>query len=212
MDRIGQAFRAMLHPASAARSPRRGSIAFRRTCRWFIAGLAAALFCAAPYAGADGTEQEARLLKAAFLYNFAKFTYWPDETWSASRDPLTLCTMGDDELIEVLERLAGKPIKGRTVRFRRLADTRELTQCHMLYVATSESSQVADIISALIRKPLLTVSEVSSFARSGGIIQLYREKERLRFIINRHNAREAGLRLNARLLNLAVVIDNGGTS
>jgi hypothetical protein len=52
----------------------------------------------------------------------------------------------------------------------------------------------------------LTVSNAKNFARSGGMIELFTENNRLRFIINLENAKRAGLRINPSLLQLAASV------
>ena len=47
------------------------------------------------------------------------------------------------------------------------------------------------------------------FARNGGIIELFTEENRLKFIINVDNARRAGLRISSRLLQLAATVEQG---
>ena len=60
-------------------------------------------------------------------------------------------------------------------------------------------------------QPVLTISEIRGFADASGAIQLYRDKDRIRFKINIGAARDRGLSLSARLLDLAEIVDTGGT-
>ncbi len=152
--------------------------------------------------------EEERLLKAAFIYNFAKFTRWPKNTWRGPQVPLILCTAGEDELVGALKRLGGKTVKGRRVSTLPLEDAQVPRQCHVLYVATSEQERYVDLVESVRNAPVLTVSEIPHFGRSEGIIVLYHEKDRIRFRINQGAARRAGLKLNSRLPNLAVVVDH----
>lgn len=158
-------------------------------------------------AGAQTTTEDERLIKAAFVYNFAKFTRWPENTWAEQSAPLHLCTVGEDELVDELRRLGGQTIQAHPVIIRSLAKAQNPEACHLLYVATSEQKRYKNILKTLRGRPVLTVSEVRHFSRSGGMIELYREQGKTRFIINLRTAREAGLELSARLLSLAVVIN-----
>ena len=58
---------------------------------------------------------------------------------------------------------------------------------------------------------MLTISEIRGFADAAGAIQLYRDKDRIRFKINLGAARDRGLSLSARLLDLAEIVDTGDT-
>jgi hypothetical protein len=56
---------------------------------------------------------------------------------------------------------------------------------------------------------ILTVSESNSFAERGGIIELQRRGRKLAFLINRGAAKRAQLRIDPKLLRLAVeVVDD----
>jgi hypothetical protein len=56
---------------------------------------------------------------------------------------------------------------------------------------------------------VLTISQIRGFADAGGIIQLFRAGDRVRFRINHRVARDRGLELSARLLDLAEIVDDG---
>ena len=159
-----------------------------------------------PVAQAQGVAEEELLLKAAFIYNFAKFTRWPDNSWSDESQPLSLCTVGEDHLTAELERLSGRTIQGRTVALGPQQGSGGWENCQLLYIAHSEKSRYRTLIESLRGKPVLTVSDIHGFGRSGGTIELYRDGEKIRFLINLAVAREAGLEISSRLLSLAEVI------
>lgn len=158
-------------------------------------------------ASAQTRLQDEQLVKAAFIYNFAKFTRWPESTPNEAGSPLRLCTEGEDALIAELTRLAGKRIHERPVTVQALDESQPLDNCHLLYIAGSEINHYKKLLKSLSEKPVLTISEVANFASAGGIIELYREKNQISFTINLTSARKAGLVLSSRLLNLAKIID-----
>ena len=164
--------------------------------------------CTMQVATAQTRAEDELLLKAAFIYNFAKFTDWPENIWQGQDAQLNLCTAGEDGLVGELERLAGKIIKEHPVTIVSLKNMPVPKNCHLLYVATSEKKGYKDILKSVRGEPVLTISELPHFSRSGGMIELYREKDQTRFIINLSVAREAELVLSSRLLSLAVVINN----
>lgn len=53
----------------------------------------------------------------------------------------------------------------------------------------------------------MTVSDIPGFARSGGMIELPLEGERIAIVINRRSAQKKAIEFNAQLLRLARVID-----
>jgi hypothetical protein len=170
----------------------------------------AAAFGAASAQPLDRLEDE-RLLKAVFVFNFAKFTHWPDDTWESREAPLILCIAGTDELAITLERLVGEMVGGRPVAIRPYAEGSADQACNLLYIGGSEHSRFVGLIQQMKLIPVLTISQIRGFADRGGMIQLYRDKDRIRFKINVAAARANGLQLSARLLDLAEVVGNGVT-
>lgn len=150
--------------------------------------------------------EDERLFKAAFTYNFAKFTIWPENT-PGQDGPLILCTIGKSKLVTDLNRLGGKFIKGRAVAIKEVTGNQTKDHCHILYIAKSEKREVAEILNSINNKPVLTVSDLSNFVKTGGIIQFYRKNGKTNLIINLDTARKSGLEISSRLLILAEVIN-----
>ncbi len=143
------------------------------------------------------------MVKAAFLYNFAKFTEWPSGTYADASAPLTICVLGKDAFGKALDSLAGKRINGRPVAISRLAGVEEARHCQVVFISESEEERVPAIIGYLADRPVLTVCNAPSCARFKGIIHLRVVSERIRFAIDIDSAKSAGLKLSSKLLALA---------
>ncbi len=61
-------------------------------------------------------------------------------------------------------------------------------------------------MSALDSRPVLTVSEVDGFARSGGGINFYLDGPKVRFEINPAAAQNDRLRISSQLLSLGKIV------
>ena len=131
----------------------------------------------------DPLEDE-RLLKTVFIYNFAKFAHWPDDAWAAGETTLVLCVAGSDELAVTLERLAGQSVRGHPVVVRAYAEGPAGESSKLLYIAGSEHGHFAALVEQVTPRPVLTISQIRGFADKGGMIQLDRDKDRVRFKIN----------------------------
>ena len=143
-------------------------------------------------------------LKAAFIFNFAKFTEWPAEVMTAG-EPLLLCVLGDAAIGEALERA----VKSRTLLGHRM-DVSQATSngppregCHVLYVSGVTASQAAKVVAGLRDTPVLTISDAEGFTQVGGIAQFFFEHGQLRFNVHVESAKRARLRISSRLLALA---------
>jgi hypothetical protein len=159
----------------------------------------------APAGGSDVAADVA--VKAAFLYNFAKFTEWPA---LPPGGPIVLCVVGGDAIANALvETVKGQNISGHALEVSRPQDSSSWRSCHLLFIADAETRKSAGGLAGLKTLPVLTVSDGKDFSQAGGIIELFVESGRMRFAINMDAAEGSGLRLSSRLLGLAKVTRNG---
>jgi hypothetical protein len=143
-------------------------------------------------------------LKAAFIYNLAKFTEWPD--LAAAPQPFTMCVLGDPAVGDALERtVKDRLVAGNGVNVVRLTSVAShRTTCHILYVSGISSEQASMVIAALGNAPVLTISDIDGFADLGGIAQFFYEHGQLRFSIDTDAADRAHLQISAKVLKLAI--------
>jgi hypothetical protein len=181
-----------------------------RPGRFAVAAVVLAAMCWAlpAIAGGDGGDAASDVaLKAAFLYNFAKFAEWPGLSPGA---PIVVCVVGDDGVADALvETVHGQTISGHAITVARPHDSAAWRTCGLLFIANSETHRVAGGLDGLKTLPVLTVSDSKGFAQAAGIIELYVEEGRMRFAINVDAADRSGLRLSSRLLGLAKIIRTG---
>jgi hypothetical protein len=145
-------------------------------------------------------------VKAAFLYNFAKFVEWPDEAFAAADAPFVFCIVGsnpftDDSLTRVI---SDRTAHGRKISVREVREP--AAGCHLVFIAEAENERVARLlqtVQATQGPPILTVGESEAFAESNGMIRLVVEEGGVRFDINAAAAERGGLKFSSQLLKLA---------
>ena len=147
-------------------------------------------------------------VKAAFLYNFAKFTQWPDRAFADAQAPLLIGVVGSDPFGPILDRtVAGKTVGRRRFVVKRFAKPSDgLRDCHVLFIGSSAAEWISSSLAALRGAPVLTVGESDLFCENGGIINLVLRQNRVRFQISAGAADRAGLTLSSRLLRLAEIV------
>jgi hypothetical protein len=152
----------------------------------------------------EADARRATQLKSGYLLNFVKFVEWPPAT---SLDaPLVICFLGGSRMRETLENgIDTKRVGSRPLAVRQIQTSGGTEGCSALYVEENMSATVATPRDP--PPPMLTVSDAKGFAHSGGIIELFTEDNRLKFIINVDNARRAGLRIGSGLLQLAASVE-----
>ena len=172
----------------------------------WIADAPAASESPSPAAAAESREY---LLKAAFLYNFAKFTTWPAEAFPGPQTPLRVCILGEDAFGAAMESIEGKSVKQRPLAVIRITQVSDAERCHILFVGTSEEARLRAILDDLHERPILTISDMPNFARAGGTINLKTVDDQIQFDINVDAANAADLKLSSKLLRLANIVSTG---
>ena len=194
----------MRHGAVATRAARPASCT--RTAARILALLvvAAGVLAWIPQAGAQSQPLSEYQVKAAFLYNFAKFVEWPADAFKDPRAPVMLGIVGEDPFGETLDAMvSGKTVNGRGVVVRRFQHGEDLRGCHILFISSSERKRRARILESVKGSAVLTVGEMDQFVQSGGAIGLLLEENKVRFEINVGAAARARLKISAKLLALA---------
>lgn len=165
---------------------------------------AATAISPAPASPVASTEYQ---VKAAFLYNFAKFVEWPPEALPEGR-PFVIGILGQDPFGSALdEAAAGRTIRERRIAVRRLSKLDEAADSHILFISESEGEALPRILKRLGSAPVLTVSDLPRFAEQGGMVQLVMEQSRVRFAINVASVERAGLKPSSQLLKLARIVN-----
>jgi hypothetical protein len=156
--------------------------------------------CAAQPAG-QPSEYE---IKAAFLFNFAKFTEWPSSAFAADSSPIVIGTLGGNPFGDALERaLKNKTLNNRPLVFKEFTTAEQATNCHVLFINSAEKARFPEILKTLRSSSVLTVSESDDFIAAGGMINFFPEGNKVRFQINDQAVKAGRLKLSAKLMSLA---------
>lgn len=152
-------------------------------------------------------------VKATYLYNFGRFIRWPETALAGKGDSFSVCVLGQDPFGPVLDStLAGEALDGKPVVLRRLSKPQDAGDCRILFISTTEEKHLKEILAALDEGGVLTVSDMPSFTRRGGMIQFVLEGDRVRFEINLSSAESARLVLSSELLKVATNVKRNGRS
>lgn len=145
-------------------------------------------------------------VKAGFLFNFARFTEWPD-TALRTGAPLRIGVLGKPEVIAVVRTaLSGKSVASHPVEVIDPVVDANWEGLHILYVTSSSSLDEEELATRLRTPGLLTIGDAPDFASNGGIIAFFERDGKLRFRINPATAKNAGLQVSGQLASLAEVI------
>jgi hypothetical protein len=177
----------------------------RRRAARTSAAIATALLCLlARAAYAQEAKPGEYEVKAIYLYNFGKFVQYPA---GSGAEGFRICVLGRDPFGATLDRtLANETIEGKPLQAKRIDKIEDVGDCRILFISSSEDSQLKRILAALQSKPVLTVSEMPEFCNRGGMVQFVVQEKKVRFEVNPTAAEKAGLMLSSQLLKIATEV------
>ena len=144
-------------------------------------------------------------LKAAYLFNFARFVQWPRETMN--KNVIVIGILGEDPFGRIIEEIVeGETAQGRPIKIERFTEVPEQSACHILFISKSEKDRLDEIINQLRGQPVLTVGETEDFARMGGMVNFIFEGKKIRFQINNEAAEDNNIKIKSQLLKLAQIV------
>jgi hypothetical protein len=163
----------------------------------------AALLGVALICRADEPSREYKV-KAAFIYNFARFIEWPPEVFADSEAPFVVAVVGKDPFDGALEQVAsGKKIGARRVEIRHFDSIDDIGPCQILFVPITDDDSEARTIRKIENGHVLSIGEGEAFTANGGTLRFFSEDNKIRFEVNTDAADRASLRISSKLLNLA---------
>lgn len=185
---------------NVTRSAIRGGAWLAALCACILLGQAGMV-----EAETSALQTEARI-KVAYIYNFLKFIEWPDAGQPAAGEPIRICEMGAGPLAGVIGELASRTVLDRPIEVVHLQGTEAFASCRILFVGGREEARLALLLQQVEGTPVLTVSDIPGFARRGGMIGFVTQQDRVKVEINQRPVRDAGLKVHAKLLEVARIV------
>jgi hypothetical protein len=176
--------------------------------------LASSLICLPAHADDEGKTTN---VKAAFLFNFARFITWPKASFKEKDDPIIVLIIDDEKLARSLR----TAVKDRSIRGRRLTvrtakhvdadaekDEREayvkaVRAAHIVHLPSSASKRVEDVIETIGDRDIVAVGEGDAFTDAGGMIAFVIIDRKMAFNVNIDAVKRTRLKFSSQLLKLA---------
>ena len=141
-------------------------------------------------------------IKTGLVYNFLKYTTWPDD----DKGRLRACLFGGDPLKGNLQLLNGKTAQQSVIEISRINSVDETARCNLVFVNRNSQGFLPEILSFLKGKHVLTISDIEGFARQGGMVEMTMEDQHVILYINMQSVAHAGLNIQDRLQKLAKMV------
>jgi len=175
-------------------------------CVLFLSSLLCLSLLVVPVSSAPSNLREYEI-KAVYLFRFGRFVTFPDQDKKANL-PFNICLTGNQRLGKALEQATrSEQIDERDIQVVYLQTIQHIQGCEILYISSAEQQQLPDIMQALKNYPVLTVSDIRNFIEYGGMVEFFNRRNRVHFMISQKVVAQSGLRLSARLLQVAKLVE-----
>lgn len=136
-----------------------------------------------------------------FIYNFAKYSQWPD----GNAGSFKIVVLGNSNVYTELKKISGaKKINGRDIEVINIKNIKDIGQPDLLFLPTAESNLLTKIINNTSGKPIMVIAEEKGLFQKGACISFYVGNDRkLKFQINDQELTSRKLKMAQSLKNMA---------
>lgn len=137
-------------------------------------------------------------VKAIFVYNFTRYIDWPEK-----QGDFRILVLGRSPILTELSDIATKKKVGTTsIEVKQVNSSKEINNCHIVYVASSKSDQLPSLLSVSMESNILIICENAGSCKEGAAINFINENGKLSFEISRANILKSGLQVSSSLFGL----------
>ncbi len=139
-----------------------------------------------------------------FIYNFARLIQWPD---NYREGDFTIAVIGSSDMLSELKNYTKqKKVGFQAVEVKRFKTPEQISKCHILFVSNSKSNLLPTIKEKLSGQSTLLISEKKGSIENGAAINFLVSGNKLKFELKESNATDHGLKLSARLKDMAAKV------
>ena len=148
-------------------------------------------------------------LKAAYLYNFARYVEWPSSAHESKGSSLEIGVVGGGPVSDLLKKtVVGKKVGDRQLRVVDVLSPKDARNSHILFIpGDSSAADQKQVVEDLKGTHVFVVGDSDNFAKRGGIANFIVSDSRVKFAINKTAATRAGLKVSSKLLRLAELVE-----
>lgn len=158
-------------------------------------------------AGAVDDDRATRL-KAAYIFQIAQLTEWPEDSFAETGDSLCIGIVGDDPN-DMAGYFRGAPdlrVHGRPLRVVSFGGSEMVPAAELLHIVFFTAGTAPDT-TRVWPSGVLVAGETDQFCREGGMVGFVPAGPRIRIEVNPRMVTEAGIRLSAEFLRHATLVD-----
>jgi hypothetical protein len=138
------------------------------------------------------------------VFNFTKHVQWPDHSTAGE---FVIGVIGNTDVYQTLDSwYGGKPRGGKTYVIRKFASAAEVTQCHVLFIDKTKSSEFEEANVRLKGKGSLIITDKHGLGAKGSAINFKTIDNKLKFELNQKAMETENLKVSSSLSSMAILI------
>lgn len=146
------------------------------------------------------------IIKASYIYNFAKLVDWPDEQ---KKGNFVIGVMGGSSMYQQLvTKYNGKTIGVQPVEIRKITNSQNFSMCHVLFVDHDYSPSLPTVSETLNNQSTLLIAHKDGALAEGAAINFVVIDDNLKFELSVSNAEKHNLFIGSTLKSLALHVEN----
>lgn len=140
--------------------------------------------------------------KAKYLEPISRFIDWPPtSTLADPLKPFKIEVIGQNFFGHYLDKIfKRKKLKNKLVVIRYISNVKEINNPNILFISKSMKNNISEIIAYTKNKPILTIGDTPGFHQAGVHINLFYDRLKLCFEVNKEAATAAGFNISYHLL------------
>jgi hypothetical protein len=139
-----------------------------------------------------------------FIFSFTRYVQWPEEY---NQGDFEIVVLGDTPLTDELKAMAqSKKVGDRPIKVSRINSVTEIKKCHILFIASSKSTVLPEVITKVNSQSVLIVTEEPGMGAKGSIINFITKDGKLHFELNQSAVTRHNFKISNVLSGLAILI------
>ena len=145
------------------------------------------------------------IIKAAYIYNFAKLIDWPSENKSGN---FIIGVYGNSNVYaELIKKYSSKRIGTQDIEIKKLSESPQVGNVHVLFISQSSVGDLDAILDNIGVDPVLVITESEGTLGKGAVINFLVSNNNLKFELNLKEANNRQLIVGSRLKDLAFKVE-----
>ncbi len=138
------------------------------------------------------------------VFNFTKYVQWPNQDQPGD---FVIGVVGNEDVFKTLSAWYSGKTKGhKTYVIKKFASANEVTDCAVVYIDKSKSSEFESINAKVKGKGTLVVTDRNGLASKGSCINFRTVEDKLRIELNQKAIETANLKVSSALTSMAILI------